>query len=92
MCGTRVLLPSSLRCLLELQYERSLVIPCEPVIIHSLLAICFVPERSASQSSGNTGPCFLLKVIIQIGVFLTLEDNTGSFMGTPWRGIFMHQG
>lgn len=56
------------------------MIPCQPVIIHSLLAMRFVPERSTSPSSGNTGPCFFLKAIIQIGVFLTLEDHMGSFM------------
>lgn len=80
MCGTRVLPPNSLGSLLELQYERSLVILCQPVIIHSLLAMHFVPERCTSQGSRNTGPGFLLKVIIQIGVFLTLEGNMGSFM------------
>lgn len=90
MCGTKVLPSNSLRSLLKLEYERSLVILCQPVIIHSLLAMCFVHERSTSQSSGNTGPCSLLEVIIQIGVFLTLDDNRGSVM--PQRGIFVHRG
>lgn len=69
-----------LRSFLKLQYERSLVIPFQPVIINCLPAILFVCERSASRSSWNAGPCCLLKVIIQTGVFLTLEDNTGSFI------------